>query len=261
MRKMTQGLVTAAAGLVIGATFGAAPALAGPQWIPPGHLLGYYDSFDDCSSYATSLILWDDDYACDFRPARFARPYALIIERPVLIRPGFDYFQPGFDDFLPGGGPISDPGAGPATGTGPGTTPVTTAPPASTPVTTVPDTAPITSPVTTPPAATTPVTSDPATGQPAGTSDPATGQPAAAQPEEPTKADKQHKKAGKQHKKSKKSDKVTITATAPLDLGADPVLPPPPATATPAPAAPNVTLVTVVQPPYLPFGDPCGPCF
>lgn len=85
MRNATRGLITVCAGLVAGAAFGAAPALAGPTWVPPGHVLGYYGSPGACSSYATSLVLWEDDYDCDYRPHRVAMPYALVIQRPVLI--------------------------------------------------------------------------------------------------------------------------------------------------------------------------------
>lgn len=85
MRNATRGLITVCAGLVAGAAFGATPALAGPTWVPPGHVLGYYGSPGSCSSYASSLVLWEDDYDCDYRPHRVAMPYALVIQRPVLI--------------------------------------------------------------------------------------------------------------------------------------------------------------------------------
>ncbi|MDI6102522.1 hypothetical protein QLQ12_28270 [Actinoplanes sp. NEAU-A12] len=95
MRRATRGLITACAGLVAGAAFGSTPALAGPTWVPPGHILGYYGSPDDCTSYAASLVLWDDDYDCDYRPQRVALPYVLVIQRPVLItQPGFDHNPP-----------------------------------------------------------------------------------------------------------------------------------------------------------------------
>lgn len=97
MRKATQGLITACAGLVAGAAFGATPALAGPSWIPPGHVLGYYGSVGDCTSYASSLVLWDADYDCDYWPQRISRPYALVIQRPVLIAQP-DYDEPGEHD-------------------------------------------------------------------------------------------------------------------------------------------------------------------
>ncbi|MEU4159029.1 hypothetical protein [Actinoplanes sp. NPDC026670] len=95
MRKTTQGLITACAGLVAGAAFGATPALAGPGWWPPGHVLGSYSTLSDCGGYASSLSLWDDDYNCDYRPQSIGTPYVLVIQRPVQIvqpaQPVVDY--------------------------------------------------------------------------------------------------------------------------------------------------------------------------
>ncbi|BEL08757.1 hypothetical protein Q0Z83_069480 [Actinoplanes sichuanensis] len=95
MRKTTQGLITACAGLVAGAAFGATPALAGPGWWPPGHVLGYYNTLSDCGGYASSLSLWDADYDCDYQAQRVGTPYVLVIQRPVQIvqpaQPVVDY--------------------------------------------------------------------------------------------------------------------------------------------------------------------------
>ncbi len=109
MRKTTQGFITACAGLVIGATFGAAPALAGPEWIPPGRVLGYYDSLGGCSSYASSLVLWDDDYDCDYWPQRVSQPYALVIERPVYINQPVPVVQQPVDAAPPMADPEPEP--------------------------------------------------------------------------------------------------------------------------------------------------------
>jgi hypothetical protein len=98
MRKSTRALITACAGLVAGAAFGATPALAGPGWWPPGHVAGYHSSFGACTSYASTLVLWDDDYDCDYWPQRVATPYALVIQRPVLIPQQILVTQPGHDD-------------------------------------------------------------------------------------------------------------------------------------------------------------------
>ncbi|MFC4064480.1 hypothetical protein [Actinoplanes subglobosus] len=92
MRKSTRGLITACAGLVAGAAFGAAPALAGPGWWPPGHVLGYYSTMSDCGGYANSLSLLAADYNCGYYPQRIASPYALVIQRPVqIVQPVVDY--------------------------------------------------------------------------------------------------------------------------------------------------------------------------
>jgi hypothetical protein len=98
MRKTTRGLITACAGLVAGAAFGATPALAGPGWWPPGHVAGYYGSFGACSAHASTLVLWDDDYDCDYWPQRVATSYALVIQRPVLIPQPIVVTQPGHDE-------------------------------------------------------------------------------------------------------------------------------------------------------------------
>lgn len=98
MRKFTRGLITACAGLAAGAAFGATPAMAGPGWWPPGHVAGYYGSIDACTSYASTLVLWDDDYDCDYWPQRVATPYALVIQRPVLIQRPIVVTLPDRDD-------------------------------------------------------------------------------------------------------------------------------------------------------------------
>ncbi|GAA4942800.1 hypothetical protein GCM10025331_31850 [Actinoplanes utahensis] len=84
---MTRGLITACAGLVAGATFGAGPALAGGStWYPQGHVLGYYGSMGGCNSYASTLALWADDFDCSYRPHWVAaQPYALIVQQPVTL--------------------------------------------------------------------------------------------------------------------------------------------------------------------------------
>jgi hypothetical protein len=109
MRNATRGLITVCAGLVAGAAFGATPALAGPTWVPPGHILGYYGSPGACSSYASSLVLWDADYDCDYRPYRVAQPYALVIQRPVLIaQPILDHDDSDEDDYREPARPAPD---------------------------------------------------------------------------------------------------------------------------------------------------------
>ncbi len=108
MRKSTRGLITACAGLVAGAAFGATPALAGPGWWPPGHVLGYYNTMSDCGGYASSLSLWDDDYDCNYLPQRVGTPYVLVIQRPVQItQPDVDY-EPAPVAEEPTGGALAD---------------------------------------------------------------------------------------------------------------------------------------------------------
>ncbi|GAA1611025.1 hypothetical protein [Actinoplanes couchii] len=265
MRKTTRGLVTACAGLVIGAAFGAGPAMAGPEWVPPGRLLGYYDSFESCSTFATSLVLWADDYDCDFFPARIVNQYALVIERPVQILPGFVappvQILPGFvpaappvqilPGFVPaappvGSGPVREPGPERPAPEQPGTG---AAPAANDPAGTATAAA---------------AAAEPATAEPAG----AAAAASAADEEKPAKAHKKHAK-----KKTKKTDRITVTAAGPLDV-AEPGADIPPATAgrpaAPAPVAdqPVVTLPAIQAPVIRPItihpvhqlGGPCGPC-